>query len=502
MVFNIIPMLFKAICKKLSGAKKDADKNFSEEKPPEEATQPCPLGDCAVKSMVVKCGHAERSYSLKLPQNEKDKADNPNKELQVIAGNSKTPDKISVTVKPKKTLCKEHKPKSVLVSSLPKKISYKTNAVDFEALSKKPNSWFKYVWLPAIAPYEYTVKPNSCYGCSSDLDALVKVYPDINWNVSVKLGLGGISESYTSTSSKSEYTSTEDSWSLQGNASLQYNGKEHKLEADFKQYIETTLEFMNVIKDCSDTVLPKINEMGNAKLEITWPALELSLSGYFEELSDKHLVDTAYALSFKASPLMGVKGTVDILDWLLKAGGPIGLTLSKIKAIAAEGIGKEGVLYAKAVIAIDMSVEAQIETSIEAKKNLRETNPTVSGEVVGEIPFTLEGKAHAEGDAFWVHFNIGVICGGTFSVGTKLKAYHDEIGVFLQGEFFFTGLIFYYAVYASGGVSTKKPKAKHLKTTDNKDGKGGYSQGEKYELIPPGKWPSDEDSKLYLIRNK
>ena len=123
---------------------------------------------------------------------------------------------------------------------------------------------------------------------------------------------------------------------------------------------------------------------------------------------------------------MGVKGTVDILDWLLKAGGPVGLTLSKIKAIAAEGVGKEGVLSAKAVIAIEMSVGAQIGTSIEAKKNLREPNPTVSGEVIGEIPFTLEGIASAEGDAFWVHFNLGVICGGTFSVGSKLKASHDE----------------------------------------------------------------------------
>lgn len=487
----------------LSSAKVNSSKSFSEERPVLLPVQKCPLDQCLAQSLAIKCGHRGRSYELKLPMTGKDKEANPFNQLHVIAGETRNEDILHASLKMRKQLCPHHKQHPIRVTPEPKRKTNSGLSLEFDATCDRPSDWFSYIWLPAVRPKEYQISPNTCKRADGDLNGRILVFPDLNWDVRLSLSLGGFALEESYKKRRHEVTVTEEQWALQGAAELNYNGTAHQLEAEFRKYIETTLTFLRTAKQCCNTILPLVREMGGAELQIGGPSLELSLSGGFEELDDQYQVDTVFRLKLAASPLMSVKGTVDILDWLLKMGGPAGLTLSKIKNAAEKGIGKEGKLHASAAIAVELSVGGIISTEIVAEKKIGNPAPTVAGTLRGEIPFTLEGIANVEGDAFFLQFNAGFVCGGTFSVGAEFQASHDKTGVYLIGNFFFTGLVFYYAEYINAGNNkVKPPKKKHVTQEKYADGEVKYKADHRHEIIAPAKWPGEKGPKLYLIRNK
>jgi hypothetical protein len=438
---------------------------------------------------------------------------NSHNEYHVIAGDEK-PDKVKIKVEIEKPLCHEHKPILMDVDSGQVHSLIPSSTAELTVYSKElpsvlddpmqflRNCW----WLEKISPREYQISTNACAGNAS-LVATIKAFPDLKWKIEASIGLG--------TSGASADTEKDEivikgmdkqglaASGMSAGATIEYehNGKKSDLKYEFQEYVKTTLSLLNTAKRLHGRVRPMLKEMGNVEINIQWPNFSVEYAAAFEEEEDDYLVGDVWDLTLGLKPLIGIEGKTDITNWLIESldavvpGGPAAAkALKKIKTIAEEGIGeKKGTAHVAGILKIELSVRGQLLGTLGWKKEIKKEIKS-EGNVNMEIGFQIEAIAQAEGHYCMVAFKVGAKAGAHMAVGIKVKAVAEENKPLYSGHVYFTGLTFYYAVYASLGSNAKEPEDES--GTESEHGGGGDLKRE-VKVLPP--WESGSKNEKHGV---
>lgn len=488
-----------------------------------DSKEPCPANQkpCCFRKVTISCSHTKKSeevglscrkYKLSLPL-----APNSTKpsELHVLAG-EKHGDKITVSLDAGSCHMGHEKwPNLVAQSDSEYLIGQKELTI--EARSKHISfleNWKDYLWPLSESPREYYVYPNACEGAAGAA-AIIKVFPNIKWEVEAMFSFGGKTKTDSLDEGNWSRTRKQSAGSLSlPSIKFTYDKKTEEIAPQFEKYAKHTLKLLNAVKEFSDTFGPLLTEIGNVEITVEYPNIGLNYTYQTVELEDDYGLDYSYAVTFKADPLIKVKGKTDILDWVLTAAtGPLKVILLKIKKRLAKGLGKEGKVQVKAKLAIEFRVDAGIsgELKWEKRKGQAVKDASKEGSIDMSIPITIEGIGGADLDVFMFSAGAGVKAGAKTAFGAKLYAGQDEDGhhgIYAQGQLRWEGIKLYYCAYASGGLKTAEhpedetpfPDGDSLKTQSGSVGsiEGKHESKEECELAKPRFWP-DEPGKHYLL---
>ena len=218
-----------------------------------------------------------------------------------------------------------------------------------------------------------------------------------------------------------------------------------------------------------------------------------------KELEGSHKVDLEGEITVGMHPFFGIHAKAKILNWLILAagttiGGPGGTELAKflvkVKEKAAKGYDGKHV-GASADINIDFTVGAEIKGDVSWKKQFGASWQT-NGEIKGEIPLELKGYAEGTVRIFSLKACAGVKAGSKTAIGVKFKAGQDESCPNVHCQFYFNGLIVYYAVYSHIGKNSSKQGSKSWGASPKKEVKTkDMEYTHQYKLFDSAVWPSE-----------
>ncbi len=290
----------------------------------------------------------------------------------------------------------------------------------------------KVLWLPSIKPTTYKIAARSCENFTPS-SVEVNVFPKIKWNVKVGYSFEG-----------------NDKGKFSGEVSLKYDEEERKLVADYKKNIETVLQKIDWIKTKIDLFLKKISDGSPIKLELYWPNLNIEYKAELKEDKKSPEVVSSYSLDIAASPLIGMKGSIDIFPVLLKAArsNPAAASIASILEKVVEGVGNENSFASikadiQLVFSIDTKVSIKFSTSGENGKDNREPK---AEQAIG-MDFQLEGVIGAKGHVWIIKFEKSYKAGIKTGFVGKVIIERDDKGYFWYSQFIFNGLIVYFTKY-------------------------------------------------------
>jgi hypothetical protein len=468
---------------------------------------------CCFRKLVIACDHTKgskeigskpRSYKLVLPP-----APNNTKPLEyhVLAGETEA-DKI--TVEMDADSC-HHGVQNwpLAVAMVDGKRNENRKEVRFDAVCPKLSvreKWMSWLWPLGQQCKEYPVFVEACEG-TANTAAVVKAYPDVQWEVNLAVNFGGKGQSggverENRKNAKVTETKKRSAPMPAFGVKLTYNGKSYELTREFSRTIESTVEVVKSIKELSETVAP-ILRAGNVEVSIEYPNVGLVYTFKPVEIEDDYGLDWAYSLTLKADPLIAVQVETDILDWVLTiaGGGALGRLLTEIKRRAKEGFGKKG---KGASVRIDVGIKLRARGEIagelnwekQARKKIHEA--TKDGKIECSIPVTIEGVAEAEAEWFVFSAGAGVKAGGKTAIGAKIHAGQEDVAphrLYGQGQLFWQGIKVYYCAYAYGSVKIAAPPEDDVNVED--EDKRQMKMEQECEIVPPHYWP-EEPGKMYL----
>lgn len=425
---------------------------------------------CDLTLFLLRCAHPKRSYILDVLNSR------PTRDgrylFQVVSERGKydevTIDFAGTCVQGKADCAAVQVNNDTPVKRSPRKfkVSYRTPQVDgFTDFVKR----FLAPDLNALAPLEYAAHTQCCTRGSHD--AIVQAFPPFKWQGKLEFGYdpkrGG------------NFT---DRWYLEGNlgwdigdSTWKYKRGDRK-EDYFPQLGSAVGDIVNRI----DGLITEARATAQTyKVKMNWP--KVSLGGEVEllEAKNNYNADLGGKIFLKLDPLIGAEARVDILQYLINKGAP-GLSgfLEEIRDKAAKGFGNE-TTWVKAKLTLNLFIEGKVAAELSWKKEPNQKWLSTEGnkEAARSLSLTmkLEAKLEVETKLLIVYIRAGVevsIAGAEkkeegVGIVMALRATTDKDKPAVGGEFIFTGMTIYYAVYFE--VSTR----------ENPNKKGGHSKFEK-----------------------
>ncbi|MDA8708714.1 hypothetical protein N9M10_04995 [Hellea sp.] len=252
-----------------------------------------------------------------------------------------------------------------------------------------------------------------------------------------------------------------------------------------------------------EKLLPKLAEfLSSPLIEITprWPAVVLKGGAELMEIPDKYNVARKGDLSLELSPLLGLEGKADLLNWLIAwASGPFAKMLLKAKKKAEEGFGND-YIGASIKCSIDLTVGGQVGGGF-AWEFIPQGKDTGAGKVNGSVDFTVKGEVSGEIRVFMVGYKAGAYLQAKTGFGGEMSGtfYGDEPG--FSGKLIFDGLIIK-AVAFVGATGTKDETHRDVKVSRRGRRRGRFNREEmgvtdedilyECEILPPGEWPQSD----------
>ena len=419
---------------------------------------------------VVRCEHYKGSRDFQLDVLEADANFNGNQHvLQVVAQTDKPE---SVFIEYEKEACtKGSKECPMIVIDGGEYSNHKTASSPFE-LSVKPYKkeedlsfldFLQTYLLPdmrALEPEVYSVKTLGCSGVGNHL-AEIQCYPTFSWDAKAKFSY------VVDTENRADIIT---GLVLEGEASFQRDDKPYKF--DTKSESNKTSAFsglQNALSGLFDKI-DKMNESvksgGDTKvvsLGIDYPVLELDGKLDLQEQKKSGEVAMGGHLGITMAPLIGFKGEVDLIEWIIIAGsGPLAKAIIKARELAA-GEGNDDQKF-KASIYLKLKPTGSISSKFNWDKGIDDSwlskEGDKSGEAKAEIAFELEGGAKAEGDIYWVKVEAGAEIGvkgaegGGVGITATLTATTAEDKPALAGQLQFSGMKITYSCYVKASVKT------------------------------------------------
>jgi hypothetical protein len=455
---------------------------------PSRPTLPCQANksQCELVSAEIKCEHfgAPRKFKINLPQT------NPQlRFIEVIAGNQKTKESITVASKWKKLLCNEqrHKTRHIIVKppnngaeivtgNPTLKFDVKSSLVVPTARTAPGvlNLLWKYIWPARTTKDIYYVDFGACT-VKGPVQAQVRVYPDIQWWIEVGIAYG-VDRSRTRASKFARgappniQSEMGQSLSLEFKASFKYDGKQQDVGQEFKTTFGQRAGWWQATKLISSWLRKIAYYAGNVKLSFPQMAWGFKYTSTIAEHPDKAVVRRDVDVEFTADPLFGAGVEVDLLELLIRAAGngAVGLGIAcgpavaqfllNLKRRAAEGVSFFGV-QGKATVALTLGIKGSI--GGRAAGQFRDGGPSeASGTLEGKLTFTFGGVAAVEGKVLQLVVTAGVSLTGEAAFAAGLQFGHDtEKGFFWGGKMYFAGAKLEFRTFYDVKIKRQPPRA-------------------------------------------
>ncbi len=427
--------------------------------------------------------------------------------LQVIA-KDKVPDKLQITCQ---GACKQGNncPKVQIQTPL-KNYVQKASELDVYSqnitIEENFESFFKQILIPNSCPETYTITPQSCAG--NDAHPIeVEAFAPVSWEGSVEVGY--LEETTANTNCKDE-SATAGKWGMRGSISVSRNEQTWVLgqekETGSYQPHDLTKQLFGKIQDFLNNIAPKLGTLHgyNTDIKFYWPNLKLSGKVNNVESKSSYAVETEGHINIGLDPLIGIEAETDVLAWIIDAAGafagPPGIVLAKflnvVRKKAADGHNGKYVSI-QADISIMLSASMVIKGDVGWKKQLG-TPWQADGKLVkASIPIKLEGNADVRIRIFKFKAASGAKLGIKSEVGVQLMSFVNNNQPSVHTQFYFNGLMVYWAVYTSTGYNPKhtKQKARSFNAQDSgsSSDKNSPKLKDKHhcELLKRHTWPKD-----------
>ena len=462
-----------------SSSKKDSNDSPTKTKEEEKKSELC-----GNKTLTVQCKHGEGTYVLNVP-GDKDS-------VQVIAGPEKKGHEITAKTKITKGPCPSHKGKVFEISDGDFKSKSDTECkFDVFCSSQYKFDYFRNIWPYPASTQTYNVTATTC-DTEDESSATVEVFPDIKWEASVSIGS---THEINKTKSSTELNSSKkDTFAVTGMIKVNIDGEDYDLSVNFQDYMEQALKILNTSKQMINYVSSALQHVGGVKLTILYPKFVIKGTWGYEEIKGG-LVDFGYALTLGLDPIIGIEGSVDILDPLCGLIPTLGPIVQRIKRAAEKGVGGS-----KATIAILITATGQIGGNLTVKRMAGNKSVSASGQVTGLVGIKIQGIVSGTLDLFLIKVGAGAEVGADSSITGTISCAGDQRGPYTQGKITWNGLKVYALVYVSADLNTKpykekKKKAGKYSKTDSAGNADGTkaNKGISYELISPKTWPFNKN---------
>jgi uncharacterized Zn-binding protein involved in type VI secretion len=483
---------------------------------------------CVLRSVIVQCGHSKRKVQLDLARHDV-------QILQVISKVSE-PDKLIVEWDGE---CGDHHSYCPTVG-----VEYKK---EWEALKKATGtielpapSWivvrdwawiFKVLAMQNKTTCDYrTLKSRLCMGHDqSDVDAgqwlQVQVFPEVEWNAEMTIAYAHENAKDAEGKKNPFAYDAESTWTISFSGEAKYGAQSFKCSLDANQLADGLPLFgslLNKIGVCAKIFDSMASFVGGAKPKLRWPKWRFGGGLKLVELPGKSIVGTEGSFVFGFDPLFGLTLEVSILEWLIAVGkltpaiSPLAFALEKVRTLFKNSLGNK-----KSVAQGSLDLDIVL---------------SVGGDIKGELGFKyLAGKCDVDPEAAAVDGGIDVKVQGYLIGGARIWKFHmaggGQVGsssaeepstggkvrgdilerkepsrfgakltpkggkdpFAMKGQIYFTGLAFYYLLYADVGVSGAESEAKRMKEHNGFSTKPSstYESSGSCVIMQPWSWPKE-----------
>jgi uncharacterized Zn-binding protein involved in type VI secretion len=486
---------------------------------------------CALRSVIVQCGHSQRKLQLDLAKHDV-------QVLQVVSG-AHEPDKLIVewdgTCDYKHAYCP-----SVLVHEDDewKPIGKAKGTIELEAPSLSlVRDWafiFKLlVSQKNIKPAYRTIVSRLCLGHEkADVDAgqwlQVQVFPEVEWKAS------NVSIAYTHENvekaegePKSFAYREEATWVLSGSFETKFGANATKLPLR-GTYLSDSLplvgSLLRKVGWCA-SVFDSMSKHGSpVKFTPRWPKWTMEGELKLVEIPGKPIVGSEGSFKFGFDPLFGIELETSILDWIIRfacaIAGPPGEAVAKalieIRKRFAKGSGDEESMVQGS---LDIDIVLTAGGGIKGKLGWKFVDGECeidheAAEVSAVLDVKVEGRVIAKGHlraGRW--FTIEASGGGKIVAaavegneaneepekkpcrfGARIVPKGGKDLLATEGEIFFSGLGIYYILYLEAGVGGAVNKDKKKRDEDDDSGPNATHQlcdpkKGAFVVLKPWTWP-------------
>lgn len=388
----------------------------------------------------------------------------------------------------------------------------------------------RYLWPAGTNPNQFHLHVHSCryYSNEKRTTVLMKVYPDIKWTLSFTLNLtNDLSVTWMNMDphehkelqKRAGKMGAEKRWK-QKDASLGFSLKakwnndkqedefKYEYETKFKKIYDTFASIGAVSDGITSQAKGKVRSISPKGIPVSFavkpPNLELSGNWLLKHPKDNNkILGTEVAIGLKASPLIGLEMTVDLLGALVfgisgaVSGGTAAPGVTRLyqeiqgKLKSGIDVGNDNAGFKASVdIFMDLIISSIIEVESEFKFNtagkLKDSDFKISAKsklkvelkvgvkIQGEVSLAIiKAEAYFEASA-----------SGSASVTFGHGINYDEKGLYYRPALGFDGLDAQYLVTISVGLAIKIAKNKH-KVEESRNGKYEIAKGEYKNVIPP-----------------
>jgi|GEM_PF-2374084 len=401
-----------------------------DDRPPPGEEQRRDVLTCDLKTLTLKCAHAERGYVLEVGG--LDEKGQRLDTLEVTSGPDG--DEIEAVTALEKPYCTRHLeqplilPKGSLegLAATPSsaKAGFKVEpALSLrEQLSRNP---FALLWPQFAAKNEYRLLGPTCGLTRS---AKVVVYPDLHWKISLGISL--------------DNDNKQNRWAPKSEPKLEvtYGGKPLDYGARLAAYLKTALTAAETAAEIVDKSSVLLKKWAGAELRVLMPNITISGEWGWKEIPGSWKAGYEMKVSAAFSPLVGLGFELDIIATLLSAvGSPL---LARLKKLLDEHLSEVGIY---------LSADGTIGGSFTASRMLGQPKPNYDGSVIGKIEIQLEGRIHAEKKWLFFSVSLDLRAGGRSGLSAEMKPIADRIGFGMKGEAALEEGEFYFHGAASAG---------------------------------------------------
>ncbi|MFC3158876.1 hypothetical protein ACFOEQ_10420 [Chryseobacterium arachidis] len=399
-----------------------------------------------------------------------------------------------------------------------------SNLSEFNALP------IKYIWPAANNPNQFHMHVHSCryYSNNKRTTVLIKVYPDIKWTLSFTLNLtNDLSvkwmnmdpHEHKELQKRSGKIGAEKRWkqkegSIDFSLKAKWDNDQHenelkyKYETKFKKIYDTFASIGALSDGITNKAKGKVRSISPKGIPVSFavkpPNLELSGNWLLKNPKDNNrIIGTEVAIGLKATPLIGLEMTVDLLGALVFAvsgavsGGTAAPGVTRLyqeiqgKLKSGIDVGDDNAGFKASVdIYMDLIISSIIEVDSNFTFNtagkLKDSDFKISSQsklkvelkvgvkIQGEVSLAIvKAEAYFEASA-----------SGSASVTFGHGVNYDEKGLYYRPVLGFDGLDAQYLVTISVGLAIKIAKNKH-KVEESRNGKYEIAKGEYKNVIPP-----------------
>jgi hypothetical protein len=419
---------------------------------------------CKHETLVVECNHEARGFKLQLPAAPSAEGAD---QFEVIDDGHEM---VTCTTKIAAGPCGEtHKGK---VFDIYPADSVKTQTDDELVFRANYEPDLKSNSFPDLFPLTKSRSPQSLKvttnTCQQDtLSATVLVYPQVDWALDISLGYAG------------KYSGDDDERSSElkfsGKVSVTVQGLKKEFGVEIQHEINQALKFADMACKTAQMIGSVTDDLGGVEVAFDYPALSFSGTWGWREIEGSPKCGYGYTWKLGFSPLIGAEIKVDILSFLI----------TKIPAIGqiVEGIRKA--VENEAELAVYFAVEGKVSATFDASKTVGEPSDC-SGDLGGELEFTLEGVIKSQQYHFWCfHAGGEAKVGGHATFSADVKGRADGEGPYYQGELKFDGLEIYWVVEGGIGITSDEPPPDDPEYgTPDKGDAGSVHYGDTWTLLP------------------